>query len=126
MEALAAELRPERRRVVTVLVRFRWPGPLLLAEAAGFFSSAAELSELRGVEVGDSTALVSVGSLLALMWSFFLWPGGHFSVVVFFVLLLFTMSRSTLGTFSSEGVMGEGVAEARRATSGCWRFGRKM
>ena len=121
---MSALLRPERMRVVTVLVRLRCPGPLLLlVEAADFFSSAAEWSGLRGLAVGDSTALVSVGNLLALMCSFFLWPGGHFS----FVLLLFTMSRSTaLGTFSSDGVMGEGVAEARRATSGCWRFGRKM
>ena len=121
---MTAELRPERRRVVTVLVRFRCPGPLLLAEAI-FVSDAddlSELSELRGVEVGDKTALVRVGSLLSLMWSFFLLTGR----VVFFALLLFTMSRSIFGTFSSEGVMGEGVAEARRATSGCCRFGRMI
>ena len=123
---MAAGLRPERRRVVTVLVRLRCPDPLLLAEAI-FVSDAddlSELSELRGVEVGDKTALVRVGSLLSLMWSFFLLTG-HFCVV-FFVLLLFTMSRSIFGTFSSEGVMGEGVAEARRATSGCCRFGRMI
>ena len=108
--------------MVTVLVRFRCPGPLLLAEA--FFVSEAEdlseLSELRGVEVGDKTALVRVGSLLSLMCSVFLLTG-HFCA-----LLLFTMSRSIFGTFSSEGVMGEGVAEARRATSGCCRFGRMI
>ena len=91
-----------------------------------FFDSdvVSELSELRGVEVGDKTALVRIGNLLSLMWSFFLLPR-HFCAV-FIVLLLFTMSRSILGTFSSEGVMGEGVAEAKTATSGCCRLGRKI
>ena len=116
---LAEEERLESRREVTVLVRLRCFEALFVSDVTG-----SELSELRGVEVGDKTALVRIGNLLSLMWSFFLLPR-HFSLD-FTNLLLFTRSRSILGTFSSEGVMGEGVAEARIATSGCCRFGRKM
>ena len=115
---LAEEERLESRREVTVFVRLR------CFEAFFVSDVVSELSELRGVEVGDKTAFVRIGNLLSLMWSFFLLPR-HFSLV-FTILLLFTRSRSILGTFSSEGVMGEGVAEARIATSGCCRFGRKM
>ena len=116
---LAEEERLESRREVTVLVRLRCFEAFFVSDVTG-----SELSELRGVEVGDKTALVRIGNLLSLMWSFFLLPR-HFSLD-FTNLLLFTRSRSILGTFSSEGVIGEGVAEARIATSGCCRFGRKM
>ena len=115
---LEAEDRLERIREVTVLVRLRCLEVFFVSDAV------SELSELRGVEVGDNTALVRIGNLLSLMWSFFLFP--RLFSAVFIVLLLFTISRSILGTFSSEGVMGEGVAEAKTATSGCCKFGRKM
>ena len=108
---LEAEERLERIREVTVLVRLR------CLEAFFVSDVVSELSELRGVEVGDKTALVRIGNLLSLMWSFFLLP--RLFSAVFIILLLFTRSRSMFGTFSSEGVMGEGVAEAKTATSGC-------
>ena len=71
---------------------------------------------LRGVDVGERIALVNMGSLLSLICSLAL---ALSMIVSLEVGLLFSLSRSKRGTLSSDGVIGDGDAEARRAVSGC-------
>ena len=87
---------------------------------------------LRGVDVGDKTALLRMGNLLARIWNLLL-----LQLLLLILLreamlrfssraLLLTVSRSILGTLSSDGVMGDGVAEASRAVSGCCGVGKVL
>ena len=87
---------------------------------------------LRGVDVGDKTALLRMGNLLARIWNLLL-----LQLLLLILLrdamlrfssraLLLIVSRSILGTLSSDGVMGDGVAEASRAVSGCCGVGKVL
>ena len=87
---------------------------------------------LRGVDVGDKTALLRMGNLLALIWNLLLL---QLLLLILFRdamlrfssrALLLMVSRSILGTLSSDGVIGDGVAEASRAVSGCCGVGKVL
>ena len=87
---------------------------------------------LRGVDVGDKTALLRMGNLLALIWNLLLL---QLLLLILFRdamlrfssrALLLIVSRSILGTLSSDGVIGDGVAEASRAVSGCCGVGKVL